>query len=102
MKLEEQVVVDKIEILESGLIQVREADRILDTDAGVIKAESYHRYIIRPGQSAPSDAPDVLNRVIAAVHTPDLIQAFESEQEADKKRREDKRAARLAAAGGRN
>jgi hypothetical protein len=45
--LTKETVVDKIEVLESGAIQVREAIRVLED--GVVLSQSYHRHVLQPG-----------------------------------------------------
>ena len=47
MALTKETVVDKIEVLESGAIQVREAIRVLED--GVVLSQSYHRHVLQPG-----------------------------------------------------
>lgn len=47
--LEKITVVDKIEVLESGVIQVREAVRVLED--GKVLSQSYHRYCVAPGDN---------------------------------------------------
>jgi hypothetical protein len=49
MALNKQIVTDKIEVLENGVIQVRVATRI-DED-GVILSTSFHRHTLAPGDS---------------------------------------------------
>jgi hypothetical protein len=48
MALTKEVVVDKIEVIESGSVQVRTATRIVE-DGNVISS-SYHRHIVKPGR----------------------------------------------------
>lgn len=74
MALTKQTVVDKIEIVgEYSHIQVREAIQVLE--AGVKISESYHRYVVAPGGT--STDPKV-SAVISAVHTQDVINAYEA------------------------
>ena len=73
MALTKQTVVDKIEIVgEYSHIQVRQAIQVLED--GVKISESYHRYVVAPGQT--SDDAKVA-AVISAVHTPEVIAAYE-------------------------
>jgi hypothetical protein len=46
MALTKEVVVDKIEVLEKGQIQVRTATRVLED--GVVLSSSFHRHVIVP------------------------------------------------------
>lgn len=51
MAIEERKVIDRIEILRDGTIQVREAHEILK-DGEVISTQ-YHRYVINIGEELP-------------------------------------------------
>ena len=46
MALTKETVVDKIEVLEMGQVQVRTATRILED--GVQLSQSYHRHVVEP------------------------------------------------------
>lgn len=74
MALSKQTVTDKIEIVGPfSHIQVREAIQVLEE--GVVISESYHRYVVAPGGT--STDPKV-SAVISAVHTQDVINAYEA------------------------
>ena len=47
MALEKVTLVDKVEVLENGCVQVRTATRILED--GVVLSSSYHRHVIAQG-----------------------------------------------------
>jgi hypothetical protein len=47
MALTKETVVDKIEVLESGHVQVRQAIRVLED--GEVLSQSYSRYVLEPG-----------------------------------------------------
>ena len=64
----------KIEILESGVIQVRRSD-IIDED-GETLATSYFRYVINPGDSV-TDEPARVQAVANVVHTAEVVSAYE-------------------------
>ena len=73
MALTKQTVTDKIEIVgEFSHIQVREAIQIIED--GNIISQSYHRYVVSPGENS-SDPK--LSSVIDAVHTQDVINAYQ-------------------------
>jgi hypothetical protein len=73
MPLTKQTVTDKIEIVgQYNHIQVREAIQVLE-DGNVI-SQSYHRYVVAPGETS-SDSK--VQAIIAAVHTPDVIAAYQ-------------------------
>ena len=46
MALTKETVVDKIEVLEMGNVQVRTATRVLED--GVVLSSSYHRHVLSP------------------------------------------------------
>lgn len=73
MALTKQTVTDKIEIVgQYNHIQVREAIQVLED--GQVISQSYHRYVVAPGETS-SDSK--VQAVIAAVHTPDVIAAYQ-------------------------
>jgi len=73
MSLTKQTVTDKIEIVgQFNHIQVREAIQVLED--GQVISQSYHRYVVAPGETT-NDAK--VQAVIAAVHTSDVIAAYQ-------------------------
>ena len=81
MSLSKEINVDKIEIVESGIVQVRQVTRIIEN--GNELSKSYHRWTISPGQNY-SDQPDNVKAICAAAHTPAVIAAFQAQQEANR------------------
>ena len=75
MALTKETVIDKIEIVESGVVQVRQATKIMED--GNELSKSYHRWTIAPGQDY-SDQPDNVKSICQAVHTPAAIAAYEA------------------------
>lgn len=73
--LEKISVVDKIETLENGCVQVRTATRIIDD--GKVVASSFHRHVVVPGQDYVVEDPRV-QAICAAVHTPECISAYKA------------------------
>lgn len=74
MTLTKQTITDKIEVVgQFNHVQVREAIQVLEE--GVVISESYHRYVVAPGDT--STDPKVA-AVIAAVHTQDVIAAYQA------------------------
>ena len=57
MALTKEVVIDKIEVLESGAIQVRQATRVLED--GEVLSQSYHRHVLQPGDDLTNEDPKV-------------------------------------------
>lgn len=76
MALSETKVTDKIEVLENGNVQVREATRVLRD--GEVIAQNFHRFVVAPGQATQDMDPKVL-AICAAVHTPEVIAAYEAQ-----------------------
>ena len=81
MSLSKEINVDKIEIVESGIVQVRQVTRIIEN--GNELSKSYHRWTISPGQNY-SDQPDNVKAICAVAHTPAVIAAFQAQQEANR------------------
>lgn len=81
MALTKDTVIDKVEILEDGTIQVREATRVMDS--GDLIGERYHRYVLTPGQ-AVADQPNRIQRICTAVWTPAVVSAYQAAQAAQR------------------
>ena len=75
MALEKVSIVDRVEVTESGHVQVRVATRILE-DGNVI-SQTFHRHVVSPGQDYSAEDPKV-QVICAAVHTPDVIAAYQA------------------------
>ena len=81
MALEKQVIIDKIEVTGNGVVQVRQATRIIED--GVQLSQSYHRWTIAPGQSyADQDAK--VKAICQVAHTPEVIAAYQAQLEASR------------------
>ena len=79
MALEKQTVVDKIEVLENGCVQVRTATRIIED--GVQLSQSYHRHVVVPGADYSGEDARV-QAICAATHTAEVIVAYQAAIEA--------------------
>jgi hypothetical protein len=77
--LEKVTVVDKIETLENGCVQVRAATRIMED--GQVLSQSFHRHVVAPGQDYSGEDAKV-QAICAAVHTPEVIAAYQAAQSA--------------------
>jgi hypothetical protein len=73
MALTERSTIDKIEVLQNGIIQVRRAD-IVERD-GVEIAKSYHRWTLTPGQDLTGQEQRVMD-VASAVWTAEVVAAY--------------------------
>jgi hypothetical protein len=81
MSLTKEQLIDKIEIVEDGTIQIRQLTRIMEDGNEISK--SFQRWTILPGQDY-SDQPDNVKAICAATHTPTVIAAFQARQEANR------------------
>ena len=80
MALEKQISIDKIEVVENGVVQVRQITRIVED--GTELSASYHRWTLSPGQDV-SDQESKVQAVCNAVWTEEVIAAYEAQQEAN-------------------
>ena len=78
MALTEDTVVDSIEVLLNGFIQVRQVNRVFRD--GVQISKSFHRHVVRPGEDLSVEDPRVAE-IGAVVHTAEVIEAFKAAQE---------------------
>jgi hypothetical protein len=76
MTLEKQIVIDKIEILEDGTVQIRKVTRILED--GVELSHTYWRTTITPDQEDLSEFNDDsrVSAVTGALWTEDVKTAY--------------------------
>jgi urease accessory protein UreE len=79
--LEEQSVVDKIEVLLAGQIQVRRRDQVLKD--GVEIAATYHRHVLSPGDDLSNEDPRVV-AIAEATWTPEVIAAYQASLESSR------------------
>ena len=77
MALEKVVTEDKIEVLESGHVQVRTKTAIVED--GVELSSGYHRHVISPVDDYSSESAKV-QAICAAVHTAEVIAAYQASQ----------------------
>lgn len=75
MALEKKVVVDLMEVLENGCVQVRTKTAILED--GVEISSKFHRHIVAPGDDYSAEDAKV-KAICDAVHTADVIAAYEA------------------------
>ena len=79
MALEEKSVVDKIEVLLLGQIQVRRRDQVLKDGTEI--AATYHRHVLSPGDDLTNEDPRVV-AIAEATWTPEVIAAYQASSEA--------------------
>lgn len=73
MSLEKNVVVDMIEVLESGSVQVRTKTVILEDGQQI--SGTLHRHVIAPGDDYSKEDARV-QAICAAMHTDDVIASY--------------------------
>lgn len=81
MALTEINIIDKIEVVENGTVQVREVTRIMKDGEEI--AHTYHRWSFAP-DSDVSEMPANVKAICAAAWTPEIIAAYKAQQEANK------------------
>ena len=64
MALTKEIVIDKIEVLESNAIQVRKVTRVLED--GEVLSSSYHRHVLQQGDDLSNEYPKVVAVATAA------------------------------------
>lgn len=77
MALIEESVVDKMEILEDGTIQVRTNTRIIREETGEVVANSFHRHVLPPGADVSNEVQKVKD-VAGAMHTAERVAAYQA------------------------
>ena len=75
MALSEVKVIDQIEVVENGTVQVREATKIMKD--GVELTKKYHRTSLTPGQNLAGQPAQVV-AICNAAWTPEVIAAYEA------------------------
>ena len=79
MSLPKDQVIEKVEVVENGTLQVREVTRILED--GKQLSSSYHRWLFAPGSDV-SQMPANVQAISAAVWTEEVIAAYQAQLEA--------------------
>ena len=73
MALTKETVVDKIEVLENGTLQVRSATRVLED--GEVLSSSFHRHVLAPGADTTNEDAKVV-AIANATWTADVVTAY--------------------------
>lgn len=79
MSLEKSISVDLIEMIENGTIQVRTKTAIMEDGKQI--SGTFHRHVIAPGDDYSAEDAKV-RAICAAVHTPEVVAAYQAAQEA--------------------
>jgi len=75
MALEKQIVVDLIETIENGCVQVRTCTRIVEDGKQI--SGTFHRHVVVPGADYSTEDTKV-QAICAAVHTPEVIATYQA------------------------
>jgi len=77
--LEKVVVVDRIEVIENGCVQVRTKTAVLEDGQQI--SGTFHRHVVEPGDDYSNEDVRV-QAICAATHTADVIEAYKAAQAA--------------------
>ena len=76
--LEKIQFVDKIEVIENGVVQVRTKTAVMED--GVELSKTYHRHCVAPGQDF-SGEDKMVRDICMVIHTPEKIAAYAAQME---------------------
>lgn len=76
--LEKIQFVDKIEVIENGIVQVRTRTAIMED--GMELSKTYHRHCVVPGQDF-SGEDKMVQDICAVIHTTEKIAAYAAQME---------------------
>ena len=79
MAITKETVVDQITVTENGIVLYREATRIIED--GKVLTQTYHRTSLTPGQDITGQ-PDKVVAICNTAWTPEVIAAYQAQQEA--------------------
>jgi len=77
MALEKVVVVDRIEVLENGCVQVRTKTAIMEDGKQI--SGTFHRHVVAPGDDYRA-ADARVQAICKATHTAEVIAAYQATQ----------------------
>ena len=75
--LEKVIVIDRIEVVESGVVQVRVCTRIMEDGKQI--SGTFHRHVVCPGDDYSGEDARV-QAICAATHTADVVAAYQAAQ----------------------
>jgi hypothetical protein len=81
MSLDKQTKIDRVEIVENGIVQVRQATII--TEDGKQISRTFHRWCITPGEDCSTQEQQVQD-ICKVTHTPEVIAAYQAQLEANR------------------
>ena len=81
MTLDKQTKIDRVEVIENGTVQVRQATII--TEDGNQISRTYHRWCITPGEDYSTQEQQVQD-ICKVTHTAEVIAAYQAQLEANR------------------
>lgn len=75
MAITKELIVDRIEVIENGCVQVRTKTSIKEDGKEI--SSTFHRHVIAPGDDYSAEA-DRVKAICAATHTAAVISAYEA------------------------
>jgi archaellum component FlaF (FlaF/FlaG flagellin family) len=79
MALEKVEIVDRIEVVENGSVQVRTKTAIMEDGKQI--SGNFHRHVVAPGADYSKEDAKV-KAICAAMHTADVVAAYKAAQAA--------------------
>lgn len=77
MALEKKIVVDLIQVIENGCVQVRTCTRVMEDGEQI--SGTFHRHVVAPGDDYSAEDARV-QAICAAVHTDKVIATYKAAQ----------------------
>ena len=77
MALEKVIVVDRIEVVENGSVQVRTKTAIMEDGKQI--SGNFHRHVVAPGDDYSAEDARV-QAMCAAMHTAEVVAAYKAAQ----------------------
>ena len=75
MALEKISIVDRIEVLENGCVQVRTKTAIMEDGKQI--SGTFHRHVVAPGDDYSGEC-DKVKAICAATHTAEVVDAYKA------------------------
>lgn len=75
MALEKVIIVDRIEVVENGIVQVRTKTAIMEDGKQI--SSTFHRHVVAPGDDYSAEDTRV-KAICKATHTDDVVAAYKA------------------------
>ncbi len=79
MAITKELIVDRIEVIENGCVQVRTKTSIKEDGKEI--SSTFHRHVVAPGNDYAAEDARV-QAICSVTHTPDVISAYQAAQAA--------------------